>query len=322
MVPLVSVLMITYNHEEFIAQAIESVLSQKVDFNIELLIGEDSSQDGTKKIIEKYQQQYPDKIFPIYVSENVGPQLNFKQIYDQSRGKYIALLEGDDYWVDNKKLQMQVKFLEKNPNFAICHHKIKINRNNKLYKGTLRPAKVSSIENLAKKNYIYTASCVFRKNFPQIPDWFLKLPINDYPLHLLNASYGKIRYFNKVMSVYRVHSESYWSSKSAIYQRDKSSQTLEFLVLHFDEPVRSLLKTQYYNNIFDLIFDAKNVDIDIKNKYIDHIFKQHSKEEIIDMILNIRKQTMYDPNFLADHTFAKTILVALFKKLVKRIKKF
>ena len=111
----VSVLMITYNHENFIREAIEGVLMQKTDFPIELIIGEDCSTDGTRKIVMEYASKYPDIIRPLLPDSNLGMMKNFIETMQAATGKYIALCEGDDYWTDPYKLQKQVDILNKLP---------------------------------------------------------------------------------------------------------------------------------------------------------------------------------------------------------------
>lgn len=106
----VSVLMITYNHEKFIAQAIDSILMQQVNFDYEIVIGEDCSTDGTRAIVIQYQKEYPDKIRLLLPEENLGMHKNFVQTFRACQGEYIALLEGDDYWTSPRKLQKQVDF--------------------------------------------------------------------------------------------------------------------------------------------------------------------------------------------------------------------
>lgn len=118
--PLVSVHMITYNHEKFIAQAIEGVLMQKTDFPFELIIGEDCSTDRTREIVVDYANKYPDIIKPILHEKNVGMKANGRACRAASRGKYIAICEGDDYWIDPLKLQKQVDFMESHPECSFC----------------------------------------------------------------------------------------------------------------------------------------------------------------------------------------------------------
>ena len=115
--PLVSVYMITYNHEPHIAQAIEGVLMQETDFPIELVIGEDCSTDRTREIVLEYQKKYPDLIRVIISEKNVGARKNGDRTSKLLRGKYVAFCEGDDYWIDPIKIKMQATFLEDNAYF-------------------------------------------------------------------------------------------------------------------------------------------------------------------------------------------------------------
>src|SRR6187402_2860382 len=120
--PLVSVCLITYNHKEYIVQAIESVLMQKTSFGWELIVADDYSTDGTRDILLEYQKQYPELITLILQEHNVGPAKNWMTLMEKPRTKYIAYFEGDDYWTDPLKLQKQVNVLEKNDELAIAAH--------------------------------------------------------------------------------------------------------------------------------------------------------------------------------------------------------
>ena len=223
--PKVSVLMITYNHINFITQAIESVLMQQTDFEYELVIGEDCSTDGTREIVKNYAEKYPDKIKTLIHPENVGMQQNFLKVLEACRGEYAALLEGDDYWADPLKLQKLVDFLDNNLDFSICFHKIKILENNELKDDyiTIVPGNISTIEDLAKDNYIHTPSCMFRNRGTEIlGENFLRSPVGDYYIHMMNALYGKIYYIDEPMAVYRIHENSIWSNKGSNYKQLKS----------------------------------------------------------------------------------------------------
>jgi glycosyltransferase involved in cell wall biosynthesis len=120
--PLLSVRIATYQHADFIRQCIDSVLSQETDFPFEIVIGEDFSTDGTREIVFGYADRYPEKIRVITADMNVGIKANGQRLRKACRGKYIALLEGDDHWCDPGKLQKQVDFLEANPDYALCYH--------------------------------------------------------------------------------------------------------------------------------------------------------------------------------------------------------
>lgn len=119
--PLISIHMITYNHEKYVAQAIEGVIAQKTDYPMELVIGDDCSTDNTQAIIESYRLRYPDLIKPLYRDKNVGSNANYWHTFSRCNGKYVALCEGDDYWTHPLKLQMQVDFLESHAEYGLVY---------------------------------------------------------------------------------------------------------------------------------------------------------------------------------------------------------
>ncbi len=131
-----SIICDTYNHEKYIAQCLDGILMQKVNFTFEVLIHDDASVDNTANIIKEYELKYPDTVKPIYQSENQyykGASAYIWQTYQfpRAKGKYVAMCEGDDYWTDPYKLQKQVDFLEKNEEYSICFHKVKVWKQNK-----------------------------------------------------------------------------------------------------------------------------------------------------------------------------------------------
>ena len=123
--PLVSICCITYNQEKYIAQCLDGFIIQKVDFSFEIVISDDCSTDNTKKIIDTYVSKYPAIFKDVSPSKNLGSTKNFYHVLEKASGKYIAYCEGDDYWIDENKLQMQVDFLETNPEYGICYTKAK-----------------------------------------------------------------------------------------------------------------------------------------------------------------------------------------------------
>jgi len=249
--PLVSVTCIAYNHEKFIEQAIEGILMQKTNFPFEVIIHDDASTDTTQQIINHYAKKFPNVIIPILQKENYwlgkGISATSTIVWPSTKGKYIAWIEGDDYWTDPLKLQKQVDFLEANEDFAICHHNMQIIYENAPEKNRLsntNQKEITTTEDLAKGNYIYTASCVFRKYDYKLPNWFEKLPIGDYPLHLLNSRYGKIKYINEVMGVYRVHDGGVWEHTPHLNRMLKWVNLLDKLVGYFDKKTNKILLHQ------------------------------------------------------------------------------
>ena len=122
----VSVLLPTYNQEKYIGKALESIVVQKTDFEYEIMVGDDASNDGTRKIVEEYRRKHPEIVKTIIRKKNLGAYRNFLDLIKRAQGDYIAFLEGDDYWIDEEKLQKQVDFLEKNPDYAAVFGRCKV----------------------------------------------------------------------------------------------------------------------------------------------------------------------------------------------------
>jgi len=242
----VSVAMVTYNHEPFIAQAIESVLMQQTEFGVELLIGEDCSTDGTREIVAEYAGRHPERIRPLWHEHNVGAQANSIAVLNACRGQYIAALEGDDYWTGPLKLQKQVDFLEAHPECSMCFHNVEV-----IYEDQSREPRnycpsdqkeISGLEDILKWNFIPTCSVMCRRGVVcELPDWYHELAIGDWPLHILNAQYGDIGYIESVMGVHRVHRGGIWSSSSHV-QRGKAALQMYY-------HLRSYLGARYQKSI-------------------------------------------------------------------------
>ncbi len=224
-----SVSLITYNHAPYISQAIESVLAQQTNFDFELLIGEDDSNDGTRAIVTDYRSRYPERVRlllntrrdVVYVRGRPTGQGNFANNLRNTRGQFVALLDGDDYWTSPQKLQKQVDFLEANPDCALCFHNVRVVEQNSSSESALfhtepmRPR--YGIEDLLNGNFMQTCSVVFRAGlFSDFPPWFFKCRMADWPLHVLNAQHGWIGYLDEVMGVYRRHAGGLWSGQSRL----------------------------------------------------------------------------------------------------------
>jgi len=257
--PLVSIVCITYNHEQYIKQCLDGFFMQKTNFEYEVLIHDDASTDKTADIIRSYEKKYPSIIKPIYQLENQyskGVKLG-NLLYSLASGKYIAVCEGDDYWTDPLKLQKQVDFMEENPDCSLCFHASKSIRNNNPNDYTLYRPKDIPLNNkfemkhaiLGGGGFMATNSMLFHREYIQNrPAWMDQAPVGDGPLMLLLASKGKIGYIDEVMSVYRVMSSS--TSWSASMQDRLRRRNHHYAILEMWDNFDDWTKKKYSSIIF------------------------------------------------------------------------
>jgi glycosyltransferase involved in cell wall biosynthesis len=238
-IPLVSVLIITYNHGPYIADAIEGVISQETEFPIELIIGEDCSTDNTRSIVLNYQRRYPHLIRVIYSDHNVGMQRNYRRVHEAARGDYIAFCEGDDVWNDDRKLEKQVSVMRSEPDCSMVFHAAKILR---VTTGTVEvrhygsSVKTVSLDEvvLAGGGFIFLGSTMVRRTLiDPIPRWVTDCEVADYPFNIHCASRGKVFYLPDVMSIYRSEVPASWSVRTAGFEQQK--RTLDSIISMLDE---------------------------------------------------------------------------------------
>ncbi|MEI6490024.1 MAG: glycosyltransferase family A protein [Bacteroidota bacterium] len=277
MTPLVSVIVITYNHVKYIQQCLDSILMQKTSFDFEIILGEDDSKDGTREICIDYAKRFPDKIKlflrsrkdVIMIDGSPTGRYNFIENFRASQGKYIAVCEGDDFWTDSYKLQKQVDVLEKNPSLSGCFHNSEERYWNDYTKASslylsLKEGGEVSISDFTKFNMVPTASVVFRTPVPEelySPE-FLKLPMGDWPLHLLNARKGNYYYLPQVMSVRNLNPSSTWGMQDQKRNVEKVCKALSLLVQFgwFKVEINSLLnqsRLKLENSIAEKEKDSK-----------------------------------------------------------------
>lgn len=253
----VSVAMITYNHERFLAQAIDSVLAQKTDFEFEIVIGEDCSTDGTRRILLEYQDKSGGRIRPILHDVNQGMNRNLEQTLLACRGEYIALLEGDDYWTSDDKLAMQADFLDRHPECSMCFHNALV-----VYEDGSRPASqycapeqpaYSDIEDILKVNFIPTCSVMFRGlAVREFPEWLRRLNVGDWPLNVFYAEQGRIGYLEDTMAAYRLHPGGSYSMRSAIDQHQTILSMYDQLDSHLGFRYSALIKSAVFDRWYAL----------------------------------------------------------------------
>lgn len=246
----VSVLIITYNHEKFIAQALDSALMQKTSFDYEIVIGEDCSSDQTRKIVRQYHQKYPDKIRVLLPAQNLGMLKNFVNTFRACKGQYIALLEGDDYWTAPDKLQKQADFLDSHLECSTCFHNVNViyssssQKSHPFHRNQLK--KYFTLRDIVSKHFIPTCSTMFRSGlFKDFPEWYYALSMGDWPLHVLNAEHGTAGYINELMGTYRVHEGGQWSLTGRI--------TILKNTIHAATTIDQYLEHKFHTNLNNLI---------------------------------------------------------------------
>lgn len=236
MQPLLTVCIITYNHARYIRQAIQGVLLQEVNFPISILIADDCSKDGTRDILIEYKKKHPDLINLILQEKNVGPAQNWVDLITAPSSKYIAYLEGDDYWIDKTKLQKQVNFLEGNPDHSFCFHQaIRMNEQTSSY--DVYPQNEISSFNAAdffKMITIPMGSLVYRK---AVPIEVIKTHSHgDFLMLCSLLTHGKAYFLKEPMSVYRVHPNGVSFNHSSLSYVNKRLKELE---IEWELPVLS-----------------------------------------------------------------------------------
>ncbi len=246
----VSALIVTYNHEPYIAHAIEGALMQETDFDFEIVISEDCSTDGTRAIVEEYEARYPDRIRVFYSPTNLGGVRNFVDTYRECRGEYVALLEGDDYWTAPEKLQRQVAFLDRHPACSMCAHGLI-----EVYEDGSRPPmawtaseqkEVSTLEDLIRHNFVYWGSAMLRKEaFDDYPEWVYDAPFGDHPLWIQVAQRGDVGFIDRFYGVYRIHPTGLWS------RADPAVRTAA--VIEFYERLRRELGPAYEHVVDEML---------------------------------------------------------------------
>lgn len=214
----VSINCITYNHEKYIRKAIESFLMQKTSFEYEIIIGEDCSSDGTKGIIMEYVEKYPEKIRIITSDNNVGARENARRIFHASNGKYIAVCEGDDYWIDPYKLQKQFDYMENNLECGLVFSNVKYlnDKTKKIKINKVLEEKKFYLEDVILNGggFIPTCTIMYRKYLMNKPPRFYKeASIGDYPLQIICSLYGHVYCLRDFTAIYRVDVNNSWTNK-------------------------------------------------------------------------------------------------------------
>lgn len=215
--PLVSVYVTTYQHNDFIEKCVDSILTQKTDFTFEIIIGEDFSTDGTREIVFGYAKKYSDKIRVITADYNIKQVANRVRCLKAARGKYIAQCDGDDYWTDPDKLQIQAEFMENNPEFSLCYHSHCFKNNGSLSeKYPFHKSDFTGDQLIGFPHGIAVSTKFYRNLFKNLDDEWLYRFSGDAFCTAFLGTFGKCKFIDKIgPSIYRIHDRSEWNSKDS-----------------------------------------------------------------------------------------------------------
>ncbi|MDD2358076.1 MAG: glycosyltransferase [Thiovulaceae bacterium] len=256
--PVVSICTITYNHEKYISEAIDSFLMQETDFPFEIVIGEDYSLDTTINIIKKYMEKYPNIIKLITSENNVGMNPNFIRTLLACKGEYIAICEGDDYWTDSKKLQLQKDFLDKNKEYVITYSSV-IGFNDqgliKKYIGGVK--KDLSSKELREATPINTLTVCFRNIIKSFPLEFSQAKYGDLFLWALLSDYGQGKYLDNISpSMYRIHRTGVHSMLSMSEVYDNSLISFSMMFAYYKRIDDKEMMKYYKKRILEMILNT------------------------------------------------------------------
>ena len=247
----VSVIVTTYNHERFAAQAVESVLAQRTTFRYEVLLADDCSTDRTLAILRRYERQHPALVRVIVSSENRGDQgmRFFGHVLGLCRGEFIAWLDGDDFWTSPEKLQVQADFLEAHPDFSMCFHDVaQVDETGTRVLGRINAGdglREPTLEDLLRYNFVGSCSPMFRRSvLCPLPEWYFRMPWGDWPAYLIAAQQGRIACLDRApMGVYRLHMGGAWSGLDMMRQQR--------LLVRFYGQLESVLEPRYHGRLRD-----------------------------------------------------------------------
>lgn len=319
---IVSVAMVTYNHEKYLRQAIESILMQNVNFKYEIVIGEDCSPDNSREILLEYEKKYPSIFNILYREKNMGPTKNVYDVFTKCKGKYIAILEGDDYWTDPDKLKIQVDFMEKNIEYSGVSHLVSVVNNEEKNIGSIptreiiNMKKLDIIDNIEKYmnlsqetmgQGIHIQSVLFRNiflnndNISKLEKLLTKTKyVSDIQTIALVLKMGKIKFINKNMGNYRYITKEGNTSYS-------SQGTITFYLegLNAWTQIDKYYDFKYHKSIYNMLLKFKSI----------YFFKLLKNKDFKNLIIIVNCKTLKDTAI-----FLLYLCQFIFRKLIKKFK--
>jgi glycosyltransferase involved in cell wall biosynthesis len=252
-----SVLVRTFNHERFIREAIESVLMQRTGFDYEIVVGDDCSTDATRELLKEFESLHPDKLRLLLYKARIGPFKSYGTVLEACRGEYVAVLDGDDYWISPEKLQKQVDFLDSHPGCPMCCHNARFVCDASEFESVpvqTTPIKpFLGVEELLDRCPALPTTTVVRRN--------AELAVRDVPLVFLRDKaravalahrYGPIGYIDQVMSAWRLHEGGVLNSRWTLPLSDRRIRSHN-VAIEFYEAMDDFLKHRFHDRIASLV---------------------------------------------------------------------
>lgn len=279
----VSVYCMTYNHEKYIRDTLDGFITQKTTFKYEVLVHDDASTDGTANIIKKYAEAYPDIIKPILQTENQysrGIYIEQQILWPHTRGKYIAFCEGDDYWSDPYKLQMQFDVMEQHENCSICSHYVRWIDMTQKTNGGFFPDKIYGItdgivdkkiqfrvttEDLFHLTSLFLRRNIYDKYAAHMPEFATTMPVGDVAVLLYFAKFGTMYFIDREMSVYRRGTEGSWTQRILGTRAERIQHYMQYITAL--EQYKSFIGNQSPEQLNQIIRFAKVGLADARKDY-------------------------------------------------------
>ena len=296
---LVSVLCPTYNQKKYIAQCLDSVLGQETDFAFEVIVKDDCSTDGTSDIIREYAERYPDRVRPLILEENYFSQgktsVSFVRMFNMIRGKYFAVCEGDDFWTDPKKLQIQADFMEAHPDYSMCCHSSYLAnedgslRTDKFFRSGTESGDLST-EKIISGWAMATNTVLIRTSSREeiLVPFQGKCVNEDYGMEVYAALKGKVYYLDRMMSAYRMNASGSITASYKVNPELLKGRTFEFCNMldrlneysehRYDRVIRQYREKKLFD-MYAVLGDRKNM-IKHKSAYADKPLKTRALVEM------------------------------------------
>lgn len=282
MSPYVSIICITYNQKDYIESAIKGFLSQVVDYDVEILIADDASFDGTQEVISRFVALFPKKIKFFKFHKNKGGKENWNYLIDKAAGKYIAICDGDDYWIDDYKLKKQTNVLDNSPEYDLVFTDFDMILKGRVIKAMFKnkklPTPIEFKEILVSKPYLAPQSWLFRSKYKEVILEYNSIKNNfvdgTFPLLLEVSHSSKIFFMNECTLAYRKHEGSVTGTRDLNKIKKFITGVYEIQKYYSEkysvqESILNSIHKSYYKNIlpYAIATNDKELIIQIKNNY-------------------------------------------------------